>query len=259
MLKRLFEYPYMRDVSLDDPSTTILRRRIIREKLFLRKLYKEWYTSLISQIPCVSGKIVELGSGGGYLDEMLPECISSEIFFRPDIDVVLDGCFLPFGDSSLSSIVLVDVFHHISDVREFLAEAQRTLQPGGAVTMIEPWNTLWASFVYRHFHVEPFEPEAVDWRFASTGPLSGANAALPWIVFCRDRDLFHADFPGLRIESITLDYFISYLVSGGVSFRSFFPGWSYDLFRSLERMLAPVMRYLAMFARIVVRRVEDGI
>ena len=241
---------------MDDPGTTILRRGIIREKRFLRKLYEEWYKEVISEIPGSSGKILELGSGGGYLKEMVPSCITSEIFACPDIDIVLDGCCLPFCTSSLKAIIMIDVFHHIPDVKRFFAEAERTLRPGGVVTMVEPWLTLWGSFVYKHFHIEAFEPDSVEWSFHSSGPLSSANGALPWIVFCRDRELFHTHFPGLRIEAIRLGYPFSYLASGGVSFHPLVPSWSYGLCRKLERALAPVMGYLAMFAHIVIRKLK---
>ncbi|MBK8443443.1 MAG: hypothetical protein IPL35_08515 [Sphingobacteriales bacterium] len=58
--------------------------------------------------------------------------------------------------------------------------------------MSEPANTAWGRFFYQNFHHEPFQPEAASWEIPSTGPLSGANGALPWIIFKRDIDLFTA-------------------------------------------------------------------
>lgn len=249
----------MKGLSLEDPNTTILRHKIIREKAFLRKLYAEWYKVLMDQISAGEGRVLELGSGGGFLGEMQSNCITSEVFYGPDVDVVLDGCSLPFADSTLASIVMVDVLHHIPDVRKFFVEAERTLKPGGVMSMIEPWLTSWSTFVYKHFHSEPFEPEAKEWSFPSSGPLSGANGALPWIVFRRDLDEFHSQFPGLRVESLKLDYPFSYLVSGGVSLRSFVPGWCYGFCRSCEHLFSPFMGGIAMFAHIVVRRLPDDV
>jgi len=48
-----------------------------------------------------------------------------------------------------------------------------------------------------------------------------------------------------------------YLVSGGVSLRSLMPGWSYPVWRAAEELLSPWMNSWAMFARIVLERVED--
>ena len=36
---------------------------------------------------------------------------------------------------------MVNTLHHLPDVKVFLAEASRCLQPGGTISMIEPWNT----------------------------------------------------------------------------------------------------------------------
>ena len=40
---KLLEHPLTKSLDLDDPKTTVLRKRIIQEKPFLRKIYKEWY------------------------------------------------------------------------------------------------------------------------------------------------------------------------------------------------------------------------
>ena len=70
--------------------------------------------------------------------------------------------------------------------------------------LIEPWRTAWSEIIYRRFHYEPFRPDARTWEFDSPGPLSGANGALPWIVFERDRTAFEREFPFLRVVSIHL-------------------------------------------------------
>ena len=197
--------------------------------------------------------MLEIGSGGGFLKEKL-SCISSEVFFTPGIDCVLDGQALPFPDSSLRAILMVNVLHHIPDVARFFAEVQRALKPNGVIAMIEPWNTAWSRFIYQNFHPEPFLPESATWALPPGGPLTSANGALPWIVFQRDYQQFQSLFPRLRLENLTLDYPFTYLASGGVSLRELFPGWSFSLWRGIERLLLPLMPYLAMFAFITIRR-----
>ena len=120
--------------------------------------------------------------------------------------------------------------------------------------MIEPWVTPWSRLVYQNLHHEPFLPDAAEWRFPRTGPMSSANGALPWIVFDRDRARFEHEFPEWRIASIELLMPFRYLVSGGVTMRSLAPGWTFGVWRSLERALNPWMNRLAMFARIVLQR-----
>ena len=259
MLGKLLAHPLTKGLDPDDPRTTELRRRIIKEKAFLRKIYEEWYADLIAAIPepqTCPGLVLELGSGGGFLKELLPECITSEVFPCAGVDTVLDGRRLPFADGSLRGIVMVDVFHHIPNVTEFLSEAERALAPGGVVAMWEPWNTPWSRFIYRRLHHEPFEPGAENWEFPETGPLSGANGALPWMVFERDEGRLTDSFHRLKPEQRKLDYPFSYLASGGVSMRSLMPGIGFKPFRVIEHALKSLRPGLDMFAFITLRRVR---
>jgi hypothetical protein len=51
---------------------------------------------------------------------------------------------------------------------------------------------------------------------------------------------------------------ISYLVSGGISFRALGPGWAYRACRVLESAIPALERGTAMFALIVVRRLASN-
>jgi len=119
--------------------------------------------------------------------------------------------------------------------------------------MVEPANTVWGRWVHQHTHHEPFEPER-GWAFESSGPLSGANGALPWIVFERDRAQFDAEFPLLRVERVEYHTPVRYLLSGGVSMRQLVPDWSFGVLTWCERMLAPLNRWLGMFMTVHVRK-----
>lgn len=246
-------HPLTRSLDIDDPRTTVLRRGIIRSKPFLEKIYLEWYGWVASRLPRGSSPVVELGSGAGFLDSLIPGLVTSEVLRCPFVRVVLDGCALPFPGSSLRALVMVDVFHHIPDAGAFLREASRCLEPGGRILMVEPWVTPWSRFVYARLHHEPFDPVAQSWSFPASGPLSGANSALPWIVFQRDRALFEERCPGLVIESIAVERPLTYLLSGGISLRTLMPGFTYGCWRILEEV--PKLRKLGMFARIELRGV----
>jgi SAM-dependent methyltransferase len=254
LLKSLLAHPLTRGMDIDDPATTGLRRRIIREKGFLKKVYLEWYSLLGAEIPAGGGDVLELGSGGGFMDEAIPGLVTSECFPCPGVKLVVDARSLPFAEGALRGIVMTDVFHHIPDPARFLSEAVRCLRPGGVVAMIEPWVTPWSSFVYGRFHHEPFDPRAPDWTFPPSGPLSGANGAMPWIVFRRDGERLAAGFPGLALKRIRPLMPLSYLVSGGVSLRSLAPGSSYRFLRFFEESLGRLNDRLAMFALIALER-----
>jgi SAM-dependent methyltransferase len=254
LVGRWLAHPLTRGMDPDDPATTRLRRQIVEDKPFLRKIYLEWYAKLVQALPSVEGTILELGSGAGFFRDLCPEAITSELFACPGIQSVLDARRLPFRGGSMRAIVMTDVMHHIPDAGHFLAEAERVLVPGGRVLMIEPWVSAWSKFVYTRFHPEPFRPDATAWEFPSSGPLSGANGALPWIVFQRDVAAFRHRFPRLEVTRIEPFMPFRYLLSGGVSLRSLAPAWSFRFWKGMESLLAPWMRQLAMFAFIAIER-----
>ncbi|MBF8267059.1 MAG: Methyltransferase type 11 [Dehalococcoidia bacterium] len=261
MLKSLLAHPLTRGLAVDDPETTALRWRIIREKTFLKRVYQEWYASVAAALPDVpEGPVLELGAGGGFLKEFVPDLIASEVFHVPHVDVIMDGQCMPFLTATLKGIVMTDVLHHLPQPRAFFAESARCVRPGGVIVAIEPWVTPWSRLVYGRLHHEPFQPDAREWEFPGSGPLSGANGALPWIIFRRDRAQFEGEFATWRVKEIRPCMPFRYLVSGGVSLRSLTPGWTFGFWRGLEGLLSPLRNSLGMFALIVLERtsVEVG-
>lgn len=252
----ILSHPLTRGIDIDDPQSTLLRRRIIQEKAFLRRVYSEWYKLICRHLPLGKGNVLEIGSGAGFLKQVLPQAISSEVFPLEGVDRVEDATALSFADSSLDAIVMTDVLHHVPDVSRFFAEAARTLRDDGAIVMVEPWRTRWSRWVYTHLHHEPFRADTDDWRLPAGGPLSMANGAIPWIVFVRDRRRFERENPSLAIEAIEPIMPFAYLVSGGVSLRALLPGGAYSGIRGFERRV--LREKGAMFAVIVVRRRARG-
>jgi SAM-dependent methyltransferase len=256
MLKTWLAHPLTRGLDIDDPRTTHLRLRIIQEKSFLRQIYQEWYRAIVAALPPGHGAVLELGAGGGFMSDFVPDLITSELFHCPKIRAVLDGLRLPFLAKSLHGIVMTNVLHHLPQPRLFFGEAARCVRSGGVVSMIEPWVTPWSRFVYTRLHHEPFQPEISSWELPISGPLSGANDALPWIIFVRDRLKFEQEFPQWQIELIKPIMPFRYLVSGGVSLRNLAPGWSFGFWRQIENALGRWSSQLAMFAHIVLRRLD---
>jgi SAM-dependent methyltransferase len=254
MFRSLLAHPLTRGLDIDDPLTTQLRRKIIQEKSFLRQIYQEWYVAIAGTLPRRIGPVLELGSGAGFLKDVVPDLITSEVFYCSGINVVLNGQDLPFAAGTLRGIVMTDVFHHLPRSRRFFTEAARCVRPGGVVAMIEPWVTPWSRLIYSRVHHEPFNPEASEWEFPTRGPLSGANGALPYILFARDRAQFEREFPMWQIRMIKPMMPFCYLVSGGVSMRTLMPGWSFKWWRGLENLLWPFANNLAMFACIVLQK-----
>jgi len=148
---------------------------------------------------------------------------------------------------------MIDTFHHIPNVSDFLNEAQRVLKVGGKIIMIEPWNTRWSRFIYNRFHHELFDLTR-DWTFESTGPLSGSNMALPYIIFRRDRKVFDEKFQELKLIDIKPHSPFTYLLSGGFSRKAFIPDFLFPLFQKIEQP-SWVRKSFAMFVTIIIEKV----
>lgn len=239
---------------IDSPESTIRNGIIIRQKKQLRAIYEDWYNCLKTRVGYQNdGKYLELGSGAGFIKEVMPNIITSDILSLPSCDLVLDCTKMPFENNYLDGILMIDVFHHIQKVELFLGEVQRTLKPNGILVMSEPWYCNWSKFIYSNFHHEPFEIRS-GWDIPSLGPLSGANGALPWIVFHRDLELFKLKFPNLKLKAIEYHTPLRYLLSGGVSHKQFIPDWFFGVFNYLDKKFAS--KSFHMFAFITIEKVK---
>jgi len=251
LLKGFLEHPLTRGMDVYDEKTTALRLQIVRSKPFLRKIYSEWYKNIASYYTGRS-KVLEIGSGAGFLREFLPQLITSDLFIIPGVDYKVDARDIKLEIASLEGIILTNVLHHIPDCNLFFQEAVRVVKKGGSVIMIEPWNTTWSRLIYQKLHHEPFITDWSEWRFPSTGKQSAANGALPWIVFERDKHLFEELYPNLIIHSIRPFMPFAYLLSGGMSMRNLAPGWLYPVVRFIEKHINE--EKYGMFALIVLKR-----
>ena len=241
--------------NLDDPATTLLHAEIIKKKPFLRNLYAEFYNQFKkSVLGFEKGLLVELGSGGGFIKDIIGNVVTSDILDLPNVDKVFSSSRMPFNDGGVDAFFMVDVLHHITDPRAFFTEALRCLKIGGKVVMIEPANTLWSRFIYKNFHHELFDPDG-KWTLEEAGPLSQGNGAIPWIIFCRDRVIFESEFPSLRIVRMRNHTPLRYLLSGGLTLRQLVPSFTYPLVKAVEYLLSPLNNWLGMFQTIELKKV----
>lgn len=175
---------------------------------------------------------------------------------HPFIHLAIDGMQLPFSKISIDALILLDVFHHLEDVNEFINEADRTLKIGGRIIMIEPWVTKWSKMVFSLINHEILDAETNSWQFESTGPLSGSNQALPWIVFNRDSEKFCSDYPHFQIKKIQPMMPFRYILSGGLSNWISLPEFFYPLVKKIEKNFNRQMDDWGMFALIVLEKIK---
>ena len=246
---------YKIDFDLDDPNASIAHRDIILKKPFLKRLYSDWYLIFIIKSKEIkNGKYLEIGSGGGFLKDVFPEVITSDILILPNVDLIFSAEKIPFKENELASIVMLNVFHHIPKPHLFLKEAQRTLIKGGKIIMTEPANSALARFIYKRFHHEPFD-EKGQREIKAGNPLSNSNQALPYIYFERDLDLFKKDFPSLKINSINYHSPFSYIISGGVSRSAMLPFFMYNFVKGIEWLFSPFYKQIGLFCTIEIEKI----
>lgn len=247
-VKKVWMHPLANLDRVDDDAVVECHRRIIKSKPLLYRNYLKWYRECLPafrETGHLSGPMIEIGSGAGFLDEVIPGIIRTDIAASPFTDRVVDAMRMDFADESVRAFFLIGVLHHLPEPGRFIAEAERCLMLGGRLVMVEP-NNSWLERVLCRFldHYEYLDPAAVEWKNKDANRLSHANLALPWIMCIRDRERFDREFRHLKFKSIHYHTFIAYMVTGGMSFRSFLPGFAWPLVAFVEWLAAPFMKHL---------------
>jgi SAM-dependent methyltransferase len=251
--------PRLAGVDLDGAKRIELHRRILLEKRMMLQVTREFYqlcVDLDARYFSGSGDRVELGAGSSLFKHFFPDIISTDVAPAPHLDRVIDAQAMPFPDRSVRAFYAIECFHHLPQPELFFKELERTLVPGGGCVMIEPYYGPIAALLFRRlFDNESFEPDQPGWSTPTAGPMRGANQALSYIVFVRDRREFEGKHPDLRIIiEFPLGSYLRYLVSGGLSFRPLLPGFFSPALRLCELALAPARRLLALHHVIVLRK-----
>lgn len=257
-LKQWLTHPLVRGLDVEGASSVRVHRQMIRKKPLLKWLYRRWYRELIPHVratAALKGPMVEIGSGSGFLDKVIPGVLRTDSVKHPYSDRIVDANQLPFGDGTLRCLFMVNVMHHLEEPARFLAEAQRCLMPGGRVVLVEPhvspFNRMLCSGVEHYEHINS---EVREWKNLSESRMLGANLALPWVIFCRDRAEYEKLFPQLKVIEIRQHTFLAYAVTGGMTFRAFLPVAAVPLLECIEWAASPLMPWLGTTMTVVLEK-----
>ena len=260
-IRALLVEPRTKNLPVDAVAFTVAHRDVLRTKPQTRRVFERAYRLALSlelqHAADTPGGRWEIGSGAGFLREVVPDVISTDFKMLPFVDVVCAAEALPVRDGALRSVFAFNVFHHLYSPRAFLTDMLRVLAPGGVVVLIEPWHGPAARLLFpRIFATESYEPEATEWEEGSRtgGPMSRANQALAYVVFRRDRARFAREFPELEIVAEQPYSHVTLLASGGVNFRALAPRWAMGALETLEGILGPMSGLLSLQQVIVLRR-----
>ena len=184
-------------------------------------LYKEWYEIISNSLSEIEGINIELGCGASFIDQVNKSIKKTDIFFNSNTDFKLNAMDIGKNfENKVSNLILVNVFHHISDPELFLKSAEKSLLSGGRIIMIEPSNNYWSRLVYKFVGHETFDRSQIEWKFDSKDPLLDSNQALSWIILERDYEKFKKLFPMFSLIKKKNMMPFTYLLSGGHSFNT---------------------------------------
>lgn len=259
-LQRRLALPEAQELDVDGVDRLRVHAEILAGKPMLADVFSECHELLMSldreTFGGTPGLRVELGAGVAPIARTFPEVLATDVLPGPGIDRVLDAQRLELGDGSVRALYGQNCFHHFPDPSSFFSEAQRVVAPGGGVLLIEPYYGPLASVVFRElFTSEDFDKTMQGWSSDASGPMHGANQALSYIVFERDRERFEREFRQLElVRTFPLGNYVRYLLSGGLNFRQLVPDAAAPALKALEWTLRPARRLLALHYVIVLRR-----
>ncbi len=131
-------------------------RRTWCDKPVIREVYRGIYTEIAARLrKDLTGATVEVGSGMANIKEVIPHCVTTDLFENPWIDRRENAYRLTFAKGAVANLILCDVWHHLAHPGTALGEFARVVQPGGRVVLFEPGMGLLGKLIYGCFHHEP--------------------------------------------------------------------------------------------------------
>ena len=224
------------------------KREVWVRKRCLRQIYFDFYRRIASRLRSGPGLTVELGSGLGTIREVLPDCITSDLFLNAWLDRRENAYELSFANESVCNLILFDVWHHLQFPGTALCEFERVLRPGGRLILFEPDMGLLGRFVYSIAHHEPVEMHRpVQW-FAPPGfrmdeVSNFAAQSYAYRIFVRGESCkMFVLWKTIEIQRLAS---LSYFLSGGFSKPRLCPDFLYPLLQRIDRVLS---RFPSIFA-----------
>lgn len=240
---------------LEQHNIEIARNRAAWErKPMLREAYFEFYRHIATRLNrAIPGPVVELGSGMAKIKEVIPDCVTTDIFPNAWLDR-RENCYaLSFADNSVSHLILFDVWHHLRYPGTALREFHRVLAPGGRLILFEPAASWLGRFVYDTFHHEPVAlRDTITWEAptdfaAEDADYYAAQGSATRLFWWGEG---HARLHGWRIHEVAPMTSFDYFASGGFSGPQLGGRFLHGIMRGLDKLTAPFPRLFA--ARLLV-------
>jgi len=261
-MRRFFDFltdPLLAEMDVDGMSRLNLHRIMLERKRMLRDVFTEFhhlFKKLDQQLFSGNGIEVELGAGISPMRDSYPNVLATDIVDAPHLDKVINAEAMDLADNSVRAIYGQNCFHHFPHPDAFFFELERVLIPGGGAILLEPYYGPFASFLFKRIsRTEGFDKKSPSWETPDAGPMNGANQALSYIVFVRDRLELERKHPSLEIvHEQRIDNYLKYLLSGGLNFRQLLPDTMTSPVSFIEKLLKPLNFWLALHHIVVIRK-----
>ncbi|MBL7882755.1 MAG: class I SAM-dependent methyltransferase [Bacteroidia bacterium] len=259
-IRTYLQEPRLIGVNLDSDEMLAIHSKVLYEKKMMKDVFSEFYKTCISldnqYFTKAKGKRIEIGAGVSFFKKLFPEIISTDIKKADNLDMVVDAQNMPFENNSIRAIYGINCFHHFPNPHLFFNELNRVLDAGGGCVLIDPYHGFVASRFYKKiFDSETFDATQKEWVNESLGYMNGANQALSYIVFKRDKKKFEELYPNLEIVlQKPLNNYMRYLLSGGLNFRQLLPSFLSPIIQLFEFLFIPFNTIFALHHVIVIRK-----
>jgi SAM-dependent methyltransferase len=228
---------------LDHKKIDYKNRKIYQNKELIKIIYSNYYKKIKKNIYVSDKKkTLELGSGGGNIKKVIKECITSDQFKNENIDRIENIYNINFKKNSISNIILIDVFHHLQFPGLALKEIHRVLIKNGRIIMVEPAMGFIPRIIYKIFHYEPngFNLK-INWndtpkKIPSLNQYFAAQS-LPWRAFFLKELNLKSKY---KIKLIKPFSDFAFLLSGGYSYKAFYPKFLYSLIKLIDKILTSI-------------------
>ncbi len=259
LLLDILRDPSVENMDVNGQDRLVIHGRMLARKRMLREVFSEFhhlFHRLDRKFLMANGLRVEIGAGVAPIRNSYSDVLATDIVSGAGLDRVLDAENMDLESESVRVVFGQNCFHHFPHPDKFFHELERVLAPGGGVVLIEPYYGPFAAFLFKRlFTTEGYDKRFPSWETPVDGPMHGANQALSYIIFVRDRQAFESRYPGLKIvHQETCGNHLKYLVSGGLNFRQLCPDWASPLVAFMQWLFSPFNRWLALHHVVVLRK-----
>jgi len=190
---------------------------------------------------------IEIGSGLGLSQYYVPQLQMTDIVQYPWIHAKLDAMDMFFGDGEVRYIVANNVLHHFSHPAKFLKECNRVLRRRGRVIVYD----ISAGWLMRRI-LNLMRHEGYDYSRDVWGEEAVNDPDDPWSANCAVSNMLFGDHEklenetGLRVVHDSYAECLSFLLSGGVNYRTFRPPLTRGMLKIVNMLDEVITKWPAM-------------